>query len=215
MFRLVTCAGAAWLIASSAYAADVEAPPLPYDWSGPYIGLHAGYLWGDVDVDEEGVPAVAGGNIDGFVGGVLAGFNYQWDPLVLGIEGDFGFTDVDGHGSTAPPEPDFSYELNWNAHVRARAGFALDRALLFIAGGLAIADLDIDQDEPTQTKGTTYWGYSIGGGIDYALTDEIIVRAEYLHDEYDEEDYSENGEDYTADLTTDTVRGALIWKFMP
>ena len=41
------------------------------------------------------------------------------------------------------------------------------------------------------------------------------MRAEYLHDEYDEEDYSENGEDYTADLTTDTVRGALIWKFMP
>jgi outer membrane immunogenic protein len=136
--------------------------------------------------------------------------------LVLGIEGDFGFTDVDGNGVPAQPlEPDFSYELNWNAHVRARAGFALDRVLLFIAGGLAIADLDIDQDELPHAIGTTYWGYSIGGGIDYALTDEIIVRAEYLHDEYDEEDYSENGEDYTADLSTDTVRGALIWKFMP
>jgi outer membrane immunogenic protein len=214
MIRLITCAGAAMLIASSAYAADIEAPAA-YDWSGPYIGLHAGYLWGDVDVDEDEVPAASGGNIDGFVGGVLAGFNYQWDPLVLGIEGDFGFTDVDGNGVAAPPDDDFSYELNWNAHVRGRLGFALDRILIFAAGGLAIADLDIDQDEPTQTKGTTYYGYSIGGGIDYALTDEIIVRAEYLHDEYDEEDYSENGEDYTADLTTDTVRGALIWKFMP
>jgi outer membrane immunogenic protein len=210
--RLITCAGAALLITSSAYAADVEAP-MPYDWSGPYIGLHAGYLWGDVDVDEEGEPLTTGGDIDGFAGGVLAGFNYQWDPLVLGIEGDFGFADVDGDGKVAPPEPDFSYEMSWNAHVRARAGLALDRILLFVAGGLAVADLDVDQEE--QQFGTTYWGYSIGGGIDYAITDEVIVRAEYLHDEFGDEDYTENGEEYTADLNTDTVRGALIWKFMP
>lgn len=212
MIRLVTCGCAAILMASSAIAADVEAPA-PYDWSGLYLGLHAGYLWGDVDVEEEGEPGGGGGDIDGFVGGALAGFNYQLDPLVLGIEGDFGFTDVDGDGVVAL-EPDYSYELNWNAHIRARAGFALDRALIFVAGGLAIADLDIDQ-EGGDVPGGSYYGFSIGGGIDYAFTDELIGRIEYLHDDFGTKDYEEDDEDYSADLKTDTVRGALIYKFMP
>jgi outer membrane immunogenic protein len=212
MLRLIGCSAAAFLIASSAYAADVEAP-LPYDWSGPYIGLHAGYLWGDVKVEEEGEPLAPGGDIDGFVGGALVGFNYQLDPLVLGIDGDFGFADVDGDGAVAL-EPEYHYELNWNAHIRGRLGLSLDRILIFVAGGLAIADLDIEEEQQLQI-GTAYYGYSIGGGIDYAITDEIIARVEYLHDEFGDEDYTENGEEYTADLNTDTVRGALIYKFMP
>lgn len=214
MKRFVTCGCAALLMGSAAYAADVEAPA-PYDWSGLYVGLHAGYLWGDVDVEEDDDPIATGGSIDGFVGGALAGFNFELDPLVLGIEGDFGFTDVDGDGRVQPPEPDFSYDLNWNAHVRARAGFAFDRALIFVAGGLAIADLDIDEDQGATAIGDTYYGFTIGGGIDYAFTDELIGRIEYLHDDYGTKDYEEDDEDYSADLTTDTVRAALIYKFMP
>ncbi|MGE0238178.1 MAG: outer membrane protein [Parvibaculaceae bacterium] len=213
MLRSLTCGCAALLMASSAYAADIEAPA-PYDWNGFYLGLHAGYLWGDVDIEEEGEVAASGGDIDGFVGGALAGFNVQFDPLVLGLEADIGWTDVDGDGVAPPPEPDYSYELNWNAHVRARAGFAFDNALIFVAGGLAIADLDIDQYNTNQIGGD-YYGWSIGGGIDYAFTDALIGRIEYLHDEFGDKDYEEDEEDYTADLDTDTVRAALIYKFMP
>jgi outer membrane immunogenic protein len=214
MLRLATCGCAAFLMASVAGAADIEAPPAPYEWGGLYVGLHAGYLWGDVNIDEEGAPVATGGDIDGFVGGALAGFNFELDPLVLGIEADIGWADVDGDGGAAPPEPDYSYDLNWNAHVRGRAGFAFDRALIFVAGGLAYADLDIDQDLEERIGGS-YWGWSIGGGIDYAITDEIIGRIEYLHDEFDDKDYEEDEEDYTAELNTDTVRAALIFKFMP
>jgi outer membrane immunogenic protein len=214
MMRLVACGCAAFLMGSSAYAADLEAPAA-YDWSGLYVGLHAGYLWGDVDIDEEDATAATGGSIDGFVGGALAGFNFELDPLVLGIEGDIGWTDVDGNGQARPPEFDYSYDLNWNAHVRARAGFAFDRALIFVAGGLAIADLDIDQEQQTVVKGGTYYGFSIGGGVDYAFSDEWIGRIEYLHDDFGEKNYHEDVEDYSADLTTDTVRAALTYKFMP
>jgi outer membrane immunogenic protein len=214
MLRSIICGCAALLMASSAYAADIEAPPAAYDWSGLYLGLHAGYLWGDVDIEEEGAPASSGGDIDGFVGGALAGFNVQFDPVVLGIEADIGWTDADGDGTALPPEPDYSYELNWNAHVRGRAGFAFDRALIFVAGGLAIADLDIDQEEQEQ-EGGTYYGYSIGGGIDYAFTDTLIGRIEYLHDDFGDKDYTQNDEEYTADFDTDTVRAAIIYKFMP
>jgi outer membrane immunogenic protein len=198
---------------SAASAADIEAP-VPYDWSGLYVGLHAGYLWADVDVDEEGAPVATGGSIDGFVGGALAGFNFQLDPLVLGIEGDFGWTDADGSGRAVVEEFDYDYDLMWIAHVRGRAGFAFDRALIFAAGGLAIADLDIDQQPELQLLGT-YYGWTIGGGIDYALTDSLIGRLEYLHDEFGEKDYNDEGEDYSADFSADIVRAALSYKFNP
>lgn len=215
MLRSITCGCAALLLASSAYAADIEAPPAPYDWSGLYLGLHAGYLWGDVNIDEDDEPVAIGGDIDGFVGGALAGFNFELDPVVLGIEADIGWADVDGNG-VAAPEFDYSYDLNWNAHVRGRAGFAFDRALIFVAGGLAYADLDIDQDlEGGLGAGGSYWGWSLGGGIDYAFSDAWIGRIEYLHDDFGDKDYEEDLEDYTADLETDTVRAALIFKFMP
>jgi outer membrane immunogenic protein len=215
MLRSITCGCATFLMASSAFAADIaEPPPSAYDWSGLYLGLHAGYLWGDVEIEEEGEAAAEGGDIDGFVGGALAGFNIQLDPLVLGIEADIGWTDVDGDGVAAPPEPDYSYELNWNAHLRGRAGFALDRALIFVAGGLAVADLDIEQDFGNLIGGE-YYGWSLGGGIDYAFTDSLIGRIEYLHDDFGDKDYNEDDEEYTADLKTDTVRAAIIYKFMP
>ena len=210
MWRWSACSCAVLLMASSASAADIEAPT-PYDWSGFYVGLHAGYLWGNVEIEEEG-ETEASGDIDGFVGGALAGFNVQLDPLVLGLEGDIGWTDVDGNGPAAP-EPDYSYELNWNAHVRVRVGFAFDRSLIFAAGGLAIADLDLEQQ--VAVAGGSYYGWSIGGGIDHAFTDSLIGRIEYLHDAYGDKDYEEELEDYSADLDTDTVRAALILKFMP
>ena len=210
MSRWIACGSAVLLLSSSALAADIEAPA-PYDWSGLYVGLHAGYLWGDVEIEEDGETEAAG-DIDGFAGGALAGFNIQLDPLVLGLEGDIGWTDVDGNGPAAP-DPDYSYELNWNAHVRARVGLAFERSLIFAAGGLAIADLDLEQE--VTVVGGSYYGWSIGGGIDHAFTDSLIGRIEYLHDEYGDKDYEEELEDYSADLDTDTVRAALIYKFKP
>ncbi len=198
------------MIGSSAYAADIE-PPAPYDWSGLYLGLHAGYLWGDVSIEEE--EAAPGGDIEGFVGGALAGFNVQFDSLVLGVEGDIGWSDADGEGGQILVI-DYSYDLNWNAHIRAKAGFAFDNTLIFVAGGYAHADLDIDQ-EVSGGIGGGYDGWSIGGGIDHAFSDDWIGRIEYLHDDFGDKDYEEDLEDYTADLNTDTVRAALIFKFMP
>ena len=210
MLRWVTCGCAGLLMASSCFAADIV-EPAPYDWSGPYVGLHAGYLWGDVDIEEE---TTVTGTIDGFIGGALAGYAMQFDPFVLGIEGDIGWTDADGEGGQQI-EYDYSYELNWNAHIRGLLGFAFDRGLIFVAGGFAYADFDIDQEVEELNVGGSYYGWTIGGGINYAFTDNVIGRVEYLHDEFGEEDYDDEEEAYSADLDTDTVRAALIYKFTP
>ena len=194
-----------------AAAADI-AEPVAYDWSGLYGGVHGGYLWGDVSVTENG-SGQAGGKIDGFVGGPAAGFNMQFDNLVFGVEGDFGWSEVDGQGTPGEPPPvvDFAYDLNWNAHIRARAGFAADNLLFFAAGGLALADLDVTEvNGPAQ--GTTYTGFTVGGGVDYGFSDNLIGRLEYLHDEFGKESYTDGGDHYTADLNDDIVRAVLVYR---
>ena len=190
-----------------ATAADV-AGPVAYDWSGFYGGVHAGYLWGDVDLTED--VALPGGSIDGFVAGPLAGFNMQFNNLVFGTEGDFGWSEVDGHGTLIAP--DFNYDLNWNAHIRARAGCAVDSLLFFAAGGLALADLDITEIGGVATTGTTYTGFTVGGGVDYGFSDNLVGRLEYLHDEFGNESYTEGGDNYTADLSDDIVRAVLVYR---
>src|SRR5450759_1855007 len=62
-----------------------------YDWSGIYVGGHIGYLWGSTRVEEDGVVTEPGAKTDGVIGGVLAGYNWQSGPVVLGIDGDFGW----------------------------------------------------------------------------------------------------------------------------
>jgi outer membrane immunogenic protein len=69
-----------------------------YNWSGFYLGVHAGYIWGRSRVFDNGVLTESGAPTDGFVGGLLAGYNRQLGPVVLGLEGDFGWSNAQGHG---------------------------------------------------------------------------------------------------------------------
>jgi opacity protein-like surface antigen len=81
-----------------------KAPPTPavtppYDWSGFYVGGHLGYLWGRTHVDDDGVTAERNAHTDGVVGGVMLGYNWQINRVVLGLEGDFGWTNAHGVGA--------------------------------------------------------------------------------------------------------------------
>ena len=111
MKRILGATAGVLVSLSAAQAADVEPSYTEHDWSGPYIGLQAGYGWGESDAsfefgDSEDAAAsqpiilfpIEEGSIDadGFVGGIHAGYNLQADRLVIGIEGDVEASDVDG-----------------------------------------------------------------------------------------------------------------------
>jgi outer membrane immunogenic protein len=198
-----------------------------YNWSGFYVGGHVGYLWGKTRVEEDGEIIEPGAKTNGIVGGVLAGVNWQAGPAVYGLEGDFGWTKAHGNGvvcclvTTTIQAPN-TYDLHWTSHVRGRAGYASGNWLFFVAGGLAIADLDFHEGAitttttviPPPTAGGKYFGWSIGGGIDYAFTRNIIGRIEYLYDDFGHKDYiGSDGDPYRVSLTGHTLRGALTWKF--
>jgi outer membrane immunogenic protein len=202
--------GVAMLPLGAADAADYSAAPV-FDWSGFYAGLHGGYLHGDIDIDDEGIPV--SGTISGFVGGALAGYNFATAPWLWGVEADVGFGNPTGSG--APSGQDavldlFSYDFHWNAHFRGRVGVPVgDGSVVpFLAGGLALAGFDVIEEA---SLGGTYVGGTIGGGVDVAFSPTVFGRAEILYDAFGSKTY----DDYTVNLSTFTARLAIAVKFPP
>jgi outer membrane immunogenic protein len=175
--KLLIAAVSLSALAVPAIAADmpVKAPvykaPIAPDsnWSGFYVGGHAGYLWGRTTVWDDGELFEKNAPTNGFVGGALAGVNWQTGAWVLGLEGDFGWTDAHGTGIFVPL-PSNHYDFNWTSHIRGRVGYATSNVLWFVAGGLALADFDYTQGSSGITvTGSTFTGWTLGAGADIAI----------------------------------------------
>ena len=180
MKRALLCA-TALLAVSSAHAADLPgrqtlayaAPPM-FTWTGFYLGLNAGIIGADFTKAAtfiDGKP--------GFTGGITAGYNHQAGNIVLGVEGDYNYSGAGGRGP-APIAPLLVRgELNSFGTIRGRLGVAFDRALIYGTGGYAFGSSKIDGG--LLGGSNTQSGYALGGGLEYAFTQNISAKAEYLY----------------------------------
>lgn len=200
---LVGASAAAVLALSTAgHAADaIATEPVvvtsAHDWSGFYFGVHAGYGSGstsarttllDYGVPYD-VPVNSSFDVDGFLGGVQAGFNMQMDQFVLGIEGEYTALDVKGdfNFDTTRPEAVSGGRLDSVAALKARAGFAFDRTMVFGTAGYAAGwtkgfSNNLWSSAPAVDSATgkgTVHGYVVGVGVEHAFTDKISLKAEY------------------------------------
>ncbi|CAD7046033.1 porin family protein [Pseudorhizobium halotolerans] len=185
---LILAASVAMLASTSALAADAveyvpEAPaavemPAAFSWSGPYLGVHGGYGWGSADVD-----GVGDGDFDGGRFGAFAGYNWEVsNGFVAGIEGDLNYdwneeeivAGVDG-------------QTGLSGSVRGRVGFAMDRALIYAAGGWTATNVEVDGGA-LGSESDTLHGWTLGAGVDYAFTDNMFGRLEYRYNDYSEGD---------------------------
>lgn len=232
-FLVSTVAAASVVVGmGAASAADLPAPMYTkapvvnpvYDWSGLFVGGHFGHIWGRSQVFDNGVLTEAGAPTNGAVAGFLAGFNWQTGPLVLGIEGDFGWSNAQGHGTSPPPPPAVqrapnTYDLRWDSHFIGKAGFASDRWMVFATGGLAVAGFSFQEGflppaPAANSISKTYVGFSVGAGVEYALTQNLLGRLQYIYDDFGSKNYTAvDGGTYRVRLTGQTLRGALSWKF--
>lgn len=190
---LVLAAGLATVAASfgAANAADLPrrkgySAPAPvvapvrrgFTWTGAYVGANVGYGWGKHTKDS----AKLFGKPNGAVGGVTAGYNVQNGNIVMGVEGDLAKT-----GEVETREHVGGYaksHLKTLGTARARVGVAADRALFYVTGGYAGGALTT-KVQPAGAQGykETKWlnGYAVGGGVEYAATDNVTVKGEYLY----------------------------------
>jgi outer membrane immunogenic protein len=185
----------------------ISAAQAQTSWSGFYLGANVGAAWTDIDASFANVPGpvVGGGDgtysLDGtgFIGGLHAGFNWQSQQLVLGLEGDISWLGANGESAAVTISPvlfpgfseTLSAETNWIAMLRARIGWAFTPSLMaYLTGGFAWGDVDVGYTAALTGAGastfsasdsSTNTGWTIGGGLEWALTRNWLVRAEYLY----------------------------------
>lgn len=231
MKRLLISAAAVALMAGTALAADlpvyepapvVETAPATWDWGGFYLGVQGGWAWGDADADfDNGAPSLSY-DPDGYVVGGHLGFNVQLDQFVIGLEGDVEATGIEGAASSAAGITSEGFiDVDWQASLRARAGVAWDRVLLYGTGGVAYADANVGGGPlgsgPCCGFEDDQWGWTAGAGVDFAATDNFILGVEYRYTAFEE--FSGGlaplfpGVTETVDLETHAVRGRASLKF--
>ncbi|MGG7519080.1 outer membrane protein [Allorhizobium undicola] len=191
-FKLLLATAAMLAISGQAMAADAvsETPappaavetPAAFSWAGGYAGVHGGYGWLDMKLSSGGASAS-----DDFDGGRLGGFaGWNFDVghnVIVGIEGDLNYDWNENDYSGIKLGTDVS------GSARARVGYALDRALVYAAGGWTATRGHLDNTGSVDGH-TTFNGWTVGAGVDYALTNRIFVRGEYRYNDFASKDLS-------------------------
>lgn len=228
------CLLAAVAGANIAGAADLARPPVykapppavVSDWAGFYLGVHGGYGWGSTTFD--GRPWLDAKPQGGVAGGQV-GYNWQFGQVVVGAEGDFSWADINetsvvNHSlvnfATGQAFPESrGVKFDDLATARARLGYAIFPAVLAYAtggGAWGHSDASFSGGQVFADPKADGWGWTAGAGVEYKLTDHVLLRSEYLHYgfgafNYNRPNITPNTVTGTTDI--DVVRAGMSYKF--
>lgn len=185
MSRFICTVAFCALSTSSSFADDTKLSMPVYDWSGFYVGAHAGYGTPDVggQFDSAGSAPIATFNehfdMNSVLGGVHAGYNWQHGNMLYGIEGDYTFSRfedsfVDGENDRQ------SLQLNGVATVRGRLGAISGRYMAYLTAGAAFSGGKLTVENGDDSLSFDTAGLVYGAGFEYAVRPGIHLRAEYM-----------------------------------
>ena len=196
-----TAAMAADLPSRKVAPAPVYAAPI-FTWTGLYAGLQAGYAWDNVSVGNA-FNLIAPLNVsrNGFVGGGHVGYLVQSGPAVFGLEGDVEGTTIK-NGAL-------------RASLRGRLGFAIDRTLLYVTGGGALANQSYTIWSPlgSNTTSNTKLGWTVGAGAEYAISQNWSARLEYRYSDFGRTNISNYLSSASVRRTENAVRLGVSYHF--
>jgi outer membrane immunogenic protein len=213
--RIGLTAAAVFAIGGTAIAADIpikapiytKAPPV-WTWDGWYIGAHAGYAFGDYNLDFFGVAAI-GTEPKGAFGGIQIGYLRHISPnWVLGFEVDISAGDVSGDlaGGLA------TFDVDYFGTARTRLGYAHGPWLFYGTAGAAWANTTFSSPIGFSAE-FPYVGYAVGAGIEYAFAPNWSARLEYLYADLGEIRFNIGGAAVVSELQMSTVRLAVNYRF--
>jgi outer membrane immunogenic protein len=182
----------------AASAADLPAQPVMkaavvpvWSWTGFYVGVHAGF--GGNKYEYPFTVVGTSGTLDltssgGFGGGQI-GYNWQTSNWVFGIEADIAWASIEGqvNASVAGLSASAGTKLEWFGTVRGRLGYAWDRFMMYATGGYAYGNTKTSASAAglglaaSFTSNHSKSGWAVGGGFEYALTNRVSVKTEYLY----------------------------------
>ena len=157
------------------------------DWTGFYAGVQGGYATGDAAAP---YAPVSGGPYtlsqspaaqSGMFGGLHIGAQQQIDKLVFGVEADAELSGVAGDDGGSGGDLN-ALNNNWQGSLRGRLGYALDPVVLYGTAGLAV--MNATATAPGASTNVSFAGFTIGGGVEAAVTDSISARVEYRYTDF-------------------------------
>jgi outer membrane immunogenic protein len=203
MFRKIFSVVSVVAMASAASAADMyhasegvggykDTPYFGVNWSGLYAGVQGG--WSQIDDKQALSSPIFALSVDhsanGGVFGGHVGYNIQSGKIVYGAEVDFEGNSIDKSFVIGSPFVDTTgaMKLDWQASVRGRLGYAMDRALVYATGGVAFGHF-VDKYDTAgplfhQSVGSDRTGWTVGGGVEYAITPKWSASVEYRYTDW-------------------------------
>lgn len=163
-----------------------EPVPMSADWGGAYVGAQLGYA----DIDSNG----GGLDGDGWLGGVHAGYRWDFGQFVAGAELDYDAADID-LGTTAGDT------LDDVARLKLMAGTELGNSLVYATAGAAHANATVGG------AGLSDNGWFLGAGLDVPVTGNWTVGGEILQHRFD--DFDGSG----VDLDATTLKAKVSLRF--
>ncbi len=254
-------------MAAPAYAADViVAEPIPvivepgtFSWTGGYIGVNAGYTGGkfkhEIESANRPTPVFLARsansmnstthNIDitasGFIGGVQAGYNWQFDNnVIVGVEADFQGSNLKAEvkhsktenlsGGKYHTSEKASTKVEWFGTIRARLGYTpVDRFMVYATGGYAYGKVKShgsvsgwnswgDSYNESGSRSKTKSGWTVGAGAEYAIDNNWTLKTEYLYTDLGKAKLVNIDHDYgrttmNAKVKFHTVRAGINYNF--
>jgi outer membrane immunogenic protein len=198
-FAAVALAIGAIAGSSAASAADMPAhlytkAPMAaiYDWTGFYVGAEGGGSWGrshQVDATT-GLANNSNYDVNGGFGGMTVGYNWQASTWVFGLEGDISGSSANGssvdNGPAGNPALTSFTKQEWLGTIRGRIGYAANSALLYVAGGYAVAGTKSGVEATAtsvvlDTQQDTRNGWTVGAGVEWGFLPQWSAKAEYLY----------------------------------
>jgi high affinity Mn2+ porin len=212
---------------SPAIAADVpvKAPHIQsvFDWTGFYIGAHAGFGRGasSAVLTDPAVTATSG-SFGGVIGGVQAGYNVQLSSgIVLGAEADITFPNYLASNSIvnllATPRSEVVEQLDYAGSLRGRIGYASGHWLAYATGGLAWAGerfVNTPAIGSEEKELNVRLGWAAGAGVEYAFAPHWSLRLEYLYSRFEQADIRfPSATQISSSLDLQSIRVGLNRKF--
>lgn len=190
MKRLFLSGAALAALVGSASAADIPrrveqvraAPPVAYvapayNWTGLYVGINGGGGWGTSSFS--GPPRTGDFDTSGGLAGGTLGYNWQTNQVVFGVETDLDWSNIDGSVRCGAGVR-CNVTNNWLGTARGRIGYAADRFMPYLTGGLAYGDVEA-KATGFRGRSETRAGWTLGGGVEFALPARWTAKLEYLY----------------------------------
>ena len=188
---LLTGVAFAALACGTALAADLPARRMPvkapepvavaYNWSGFYIGAHAGAGFGEKCFTFAGASDGCHDS-DGWLGGGQVGFNIQTGQFVFGVEFSGSWADINGsHTAIFNAPAPYNSEINSILMLTGRVGVAFDRVLIYATGGGAwVRDtFGLSNGIVTASVKQNRTGWTVGGGLEWGFTPNWSIAGQY------------------------------------